>query len=112
MISSPPLTERSTATTDRRARARRMAELPRELAEGVARLLERVSGRDRSRPRSDLSAKYRQKVERRGPVARSPAEIVAYAATRLPATYAAISAVFGAVRELRPDWRPRTLLDL
>src|SRR5688500_11395154 len=89
-----------------------MAELPRELADGVEWLLEGVSARDLSRASSDLSEKYRQKRERRAPVARSQSEILAYAASRLPATYAAITAVLGAVRELRPDWQPRTLLDL
>ena len=89
-----------------------MTELPRQLAEGVERLLEGVSPRDLGRAAGDLSAKYRQKHARRAPVARSQAEILAYAATRLPATYAAISAVLAELRDLRPHWRPRTLLDL
>jgi ribosomal protein RSM22 (predicted rRNA methylase) len=89
-----------------------MAELPRELADGVARLLHGVSARELSRASSGLSAKYRQKQERRAPVARSQAEILAYAASRLPATYAAVTAAFSAVRELRPEWQPRTMLDL
>jgi ribosomal protein RSM22 (predicted rRNA methylase) len=89
-----------------------MPELPRELAEGVERLLAGVSARDLNRASSGLSAKYRQKQERRAPVARSQAEILAYAATRLPATFAAISAVLHEIKRLRPDWRPRTLLDL
>jgi ribosomal protein RSM22 (predicted rRNA methylase) len=88
------------------------AELPREFAEAVDRLLEHVSPRDLSRASAELSAKYSEKRERRAPVARSQSEILAYAASRLPATYAAVTAVLGAVRELRPDWQPRTLLDL
>ena len=36
----------------------------------------------------------------------------AYIATRLPATYAAISACTAAVAESRPDFSPRTLLDV
>ena len=89
-----------------------MPELPPALAEGVDRLLEGVSARDLGRAAGDLSAKYRQKRERRAPVAHSETEILAYAATRLPATFAAISAVLHEVRDLRPAWRPRTLLDL
>ena len=89
-----------------------IAELPRELAEGVERLLEGVSARDLSRATSELSAKYRQQRVNHAPVARSKAEILAYAASRLPATFAAVSAVLGEVRERRPDWRPRTMLDL
>ncbi|MGI8802059.1 MAG: small ribosomal subunit Rsm22 family protein, partial [Solirubrobacteraceae bacterium] len=36
----------------------------------------------------------------------------AYAAYRAPATYAAVAAALTQVRLLRPEWRPRTLLDL
>ena len=89
-----------------------MAELPRELADGVELLLAGISARDLSRASHELSEKYRQKRERRAPVARSQLEILAYAASRMPATYAAITSVLGQVRELRPGWRPRTLLDL
>jgi ribosomal protein RSM22 (predicted rRNA methylase) len=37
---------------------------------------------------------------------------LAYLAVRLPATYAAISAAFRAVAERRPDFAPRSLLDI
>jgi ribosomal protein RSM22 (predicted rRNA methylase) len=84
----------------------------RELAEAIDRLLEDVSPRDLGRASADLSAKYREKRERRAPIARSQTEILAYVASRLPATYAAISAACAAVREQRPDWTPRSLLDL
>lgn len=36
----------------------------------------------------------------------------AYLAARLPATYAAISAVFEAVAQMRPDFAPKSLLDI
>ena len=89
-----------------------MAELPPELAEGIDRLLEDVPPRELARASAELSEQYRQKRERRAPVARSEPEILAYIASRLPATYAAVSSVLRAVREQRPDWSPRTLLDL
>jgi ribosomal protein RSM22 (predicted rRNA methylase) len=89
-----------------------MVDLPVELAERVERLLEDVSPRDLGRASADLSAKYRDKRERRAPVARSESDILAYLASRLPATYAAISAVFAAIREQRPDWKPRSVVDL
>lgn len=89
-----------------------MAELPRELAEAVDRLLQAISTRDLARASAELSAQYREKRERRAPVARSASAILAYAATRLPATYAAVTAALSAVHDLRPDWQPRTLLDL
>jgi ribosomal protein RSM22 (predicted rRNA methylase) len=89
-----------------------MPELPPRLAESIDRLLEDVSPRELGRASADLSAKYRDKRVRRAPVARSEAEILAYLASRLPATYAAVSAAFAAVREQRPDWTPRSALDL
>ncbi|MFN8632638.1 MAG: small ribosomal subunit Rsm22 family protein [Chloroflexota bacterium] len=87
-------------------------ELPRELADGVERLLAGISVRDLARASAELTERYREKRERRAPVARTQADIVAYLAARMPATYAAVSAALEAVRELRPDWSPRTLLDL
>jgi ribosomal protein RSM22 (predicted rRNA methylase) len=39
-------------------------------------------------------------------------DVLAYAFTRLPATYAAVAAVFNAMRETLPDFAPRTLLDV
>lgn len=57
-----------------------------------------------------LSAAYRS--DERARAARTPAAVAAYLAYRAPATYAAAAAVFRQVRERRPDWAPRTLLDL
>jgi ribosomal protein RSM22 (predicted rRNA methylase) len=39
-------------------------------------------------------------------------EVLAYAFTRLPATYAAVTAVFNAMRETLPAFAPRTMLDV
>ena len=39
-------------------------------------------------------------------------DVLAYAFTRLPATYAAAVAVFNAMRETLPAFRPRTMLDV
>lgn len=44
--------------------------------------------------------------------ARTREDVLAYAAQRAPATYAAAVAVLGRLREQRPDWRPRSLLDV
>ncbi len=38
--------------------------------------------------------------------------VAAYAATRLPATFAAVAAAFTQAQLRRPDWQPRTLLDV
>jgi ribosomal protein RSM22 (predicted rRNA methylase) len=85
------------------------AELPLALADGVERLLEDVSPRDLGRASADLSAKYREKRERRAPIARSQTEILAYAASRLPATYAAVSAACAAVGDQSADCTTRSL---
>ena len=43
---------------------------------------------------------------------RSEADALAYALARMPATYAAITASLNALRELRPDFAPASLLDV
>jgi ribosomal protein RSM22 (predicted rRNA methylase) len=60
-----------------------------------------------------LSARYRadRSANDAGRLARSPVDSAAYAAYRLPATFAAVSAVLLEVRRRNPDWQPATLLD-
>ena len=61
---------------------------------------------------AELSKRYRDAGMRAGPRARSPEEIAAYALTRLPATFAAVSTVLA---ELRLQWQgfaPKSQLDL
>jgi ribosomal protein RSM22 (predicted rRNA methylase) len=43
---------------------------------------------------------------------RSEADALAYALARMPATYAAVSASLNALREIRPDFAPASLLDI
>ncbi len=57
-----------------------------------------------------LSATYRSEAPARA--ARSRTEVAAYLAYRAPATYAAVAAVFRQVARQRPDWEPRSLLDV
>jgi ribosomal protein RSM22 (predicted rRNA methylase) len=57
-----------------------------------------------------LSAAYRGEV--RGRAASSRVAVAAYLAYRAPATFAAAAAVFREVRRQRPDWAPRSLLDV
>ncbi|NTW00778.1 MAG: methyltransferase type 11 [Oscillochloris sp.] len=42
----------------------------------------------------------------------SQADAIAYAAYRMPATYAAVAAAMGALATQLPDWAPHTLLDV
>ncbi len=57
-----------------------------------------------------LSDAYR--AEGAGRVARTAEDAAAYAAYRAPATYAAVAAVLSQIRIQRPEWRPRSLLDV
>src|SRR6202158_1934238 len=43
---------------------------------------------------------------------RSEADALAYALARMPATYAAVTASLNALREIRPDFAPTSLLDV
>ena len=43
---------------------------------------------------------------------RSEADALAYALARMPATYAAVTASLNALREIRPDFAPASLLDI
>jgi ribosomal protein RSM22 (predicted rRNA methylase) len=57
-----------------------------------------------------LSAAYRDGSQPRA--ASSRGAVAAYLAYRAPATYAAVEEVFRQVALLRPDWAPRSLLDV
>ncbi len=57
-----------------------------------------------------LSATYRGDTPSRA--ARTRSGVAAYLAYRAPATFAAAAAVFRKVAQQRPDWKPRSLLDV
>jgi len=59
-----------------------------------------------------LSARYRGEILDGMPHIPDDLAARAYLATRLPATYAAIAAAFSAVAHLRPDFSPRSMLDI
>ena len=62
---------------------------------------------------ANLSGRYRTGASRGGRgYLQSPEDIVAYAAFRLPATFAAVHAALEQVRDRLLDWKPRTLLDV
>jgi len=60
---------------------------------------------------ADLSRRYRDSERECGPVARSPEDVFAYVATRLPATYAAIRIALGELHT-RAAFEPASQLDL
>ena len=85
------------------------ASLPPALVVALARVAGRGAGT--SRTSEALSVRYRDAPES-GPVARTEAEVAAYAAARLPATYAAIRVALAELAARAPGFEPATLLDL
>jgi ribosomal protein RSM22 (predicted rRNA methylase) len=76
-----------------------------------------LDARLESLPRDDIAARAAQisKTYRDGGNSRtiaSPADALAYALVRMPATYAAVAACLNALLETRPDFAPRSLLDV
>src|SRR5471032_347742 len=83
------------------------------LPEALEHALAGLGGGDASRARAsaDLTRRYRSGAAS-APVARSRDDVLAYAAARLPATYAATRIALGELAA-RADWfRPTTQLDL
>ena len=85
------------------------ASLPTELERALA---DATRGRGSARVSVDLTRRYRDPATPSGPVARSPEEVRAYAAARLPATYAAARIAVDEVRSRLPSFEPASLLDL
>jgi len=89
-----------------------LIDLPLELRDALEEKFHGVSSRELGRATRDLSERYRAGSGKGAPVVRSTAEVLAYAAYRMPATYAATVAALTALREQRPNWHPRTMFDL
>jgi ribosomal protein RSM22 (predicted rRNA methylase) len=89
-------------------------ELPLELEVAVAAELESASAKSLAKSVADLSQRYRSGKAQTagGRFLRSYDDIAAYAAFRLPATYAAVSAALAQVRAQLPGWTPRSALDV
>lgn len=87
-------------------------ELPPLLRRAVDRALSGTALTDLAAAAADLSQRYRE--GRRDGKARvaSDRDALAYLAVRLPATYAAVRASLAAVAEARPDFAPKTALDI
>jgi ribosomal protein RSM22 (predicted rRNA methylase) len=87
-------------------------ELPAPLRQAVDEALAGVPPGELARAAEMLSIRYR--AERRDGRRHLDDDraALAYLATRLPATYAATQACFAALAEIRPDFAPRSLLDI
>jgi ribosomal protein RSM22 (predicted rRNA methylase) len=85
-------------------------DLPAELKGALDAMLEGL-------PRSDVAARAAaiSRTYREGGgsgTIRSETDALAYALARMPATYAAVAASLNALSEIRPDFAPKTLLDV
>jgi ribosomal protein RSM22 (predicted rRNA methylase) len=87
-------------------------ELPAVLRQAVDEALANISANDLARAAQMLSDRYRAEIRDGGLHIGNDLAARAYLATRLPATYAAISAACDAVAQMRPDFAPRSLLDI
>jgi ribosomal protein RSM22 (predicted rRNA methylase) len=84
--------------------------LPAALAARLEELVGRFGRAELEAAAGRLSEAYRAHAGTRA--ARSALEAAAYAASRAPATFAAVGAVLSEVRMRRPEWRPQSLLDV
>ncbi len=85
-------------------------DLPTELKAALDAKLQGLSRNDAAERASLISQTYRDGGG--SSAIRSEADALAYALARMPATYAAVSASLNALREIRPDFAPASLLDV
>ncbi len=78
----------------------------------VGRELSDLRHRDLRGPASVLSERYRSRDLAGGSHGFAPGQVQAYLATRVPATFAATRRVLSELSSLRPDWEPRSILDV
>src|SRR6202049_3881924 len=84
-------------------------DLPAELKAALEAKLQRRSRSEAADRASLISQTYRDGGG--SGAIRSEADALAYALARMPATYAAVTASLNALREIRPDFAPTSLLD-
>ena len=85
-------------------------DLPADLKAALDARLQGLSRNDAAERASSISQTYR---EGGGSGAiRSEADALVYALARMPATYAAVTASLNALRDIRPDFAPTSLLDV
>lgn len=82
------------------------------LRAALAGLLDGLPPKQATQAVDRLIASYRGTTPTDAPVLRDRADVVAYAAYRMPATFEAVRAALDALREAAPDWRPATHTDV
>jgi ribosomal protein RSM22 (predicted rRNA methylase) len=85
-------------------------QLPPALTTAVAALLEGVSRKDLARRAQGMSEAYRDGRSSSGIA--GELDVAAYLTARMPATFAAVAAVFARLKEVLPDFAPASLLDV
>ena len=83
-----------------------------ELRRALAGLVDGLPPRQAAGAVERLMAGYRGRTPTDAPVLRDRADVVAYAAYRMPATFAAVSSALGAFAERTDGWRPESHLDV
>ncbi|WP_434721907.1 small ribosomal subunit Rsm22 family protein [Mesorhizobium sp. RIZ17] len=87
-------------------------ELPARLRQGVDSLVEKVPLPALKQAAKTLSERYRAELRDGRLHMGEDMAVKAYLATRLPATYAAVRASLQTLTDARPDFQPKTLLDV
>jgi ribosomal protein RSM22 (predicted rRNA methylase) len=87
-------------------------ELPPLLRQAIDRALNGVARADLAAAAAALSQRYREERRNGAFYVASRRDALAYVAVRMPATYAAVRASFDAIAEARPDFAPKTMLDI
>lgn len=87
-------------------------DLPVELVEGLERACAGVPERQLAVSVDRLISRYRDPRPASSPILGSAADVTAYAAYRMPATWAAVRGALGQFHELVPDFGPRSFLDI
>ncbi|MGW2281633.1 small ribosomal subunit Rsm22 family protein [Streptomyces sp. NPDC001770] len=82
------------------------------LRAALAGLLDGLPPKQAAQAVDRLIASYRGTTPTDAPVLRDRADVVAYAAYRMPATFEAVRAALDALCEAAPDWRPATHTDV
>src|SRR5579884_1100290 len=87
-------------------------QLPDDLREALESELGSSSGRALGAASRDLSQRYRGRPASGVSLLQTSLDPAAYAAYRMPATFAALAAAMAETRARLPDWSPRSLLDV
>ncbi|SHL37687.1 Ribosomal protein RSM22 (predicted rRNA methylase) [Pseudonocardia thermophila] len=89
-----------------------MTDLPEALRDGLDAALAGFPPTRLSSGVQRLMSAYRSGGPASAPILRSDVDVAAYAAYRMPATFAAVRAALRQVAEAVPDWAPRSLSDV